>query len=191
MRLSAHASQSRNPHHPVQMLGHDLHAQHLDFGRELGNPPKVRLNRPSEFAQDDCRFRFVQPSEDRPRAIVEHERDQIGSGTAIIPIAAPARHAVNDGTHPDPGIGIQMPAGMILIFSVHRSPSHFPSRHAALVPSVSTIRQIPSVEPQPTPIIIANGQTRRMQNLDLQIPATHDQNSQNHHHTTLRIKFLI
>ena len=111
MRLSAHASQSRNPHHPVQMLGHDLHAQHLDFRRELGDPPEVRLNRPSEFGQDDGRFRFVRPPEDWPRAIVEHERDQIGAGAAIIPIVAPSRHAVNDGAHPDPGIGIQMPAG--------------------------------------------------------------------------------
>lgn len=101
----------RHAQHAMQMLGHQLHAQHLDFGRKLRDPSEVRFHRAPEIAQPHLRTILRNPAEKGIRAVIEHQCNQIGAGAAVIPIAAPSPHVVDRIAHPCPRVGIHVPSG--------------------------------------------------------------------------------
>ena len=96
----------------MQMIRHDLHAQHFDtqpLVRQLG---KHALHQPPQLAQLDkspALFLMAKPPERLAPAIIECDRDLIDTLPAVIPISTASPHPVNDIAHQRARIFIVMP----------------------------------------------------------------------------------
>ena len=101
-----------HPQHRMQVVRHELEPQHLDLGRKLGDSPRMRLDPRAELGGHEPRSRIDARAraQRRPRAVPQRHRDQIASGSMVVPVAAPPTHAVDRIAHQAPRLLVEVPA---------------------------------------------------------------------------------